>query len=95
MHTELIFCQIPKEGLELLQAKGIRSFAALLVGAGEQPHLLNTLNVDKNKNRLDALTDIYRVMRPGEPPHEESAEQLFYGLFLSLVSFGFSHLLVT
>jgi len=77
--------EVTEDSLELLQAKGIRSFATLFVGSGEQPHLLNSLKVDKNKNRLDALTDIYRVMRPGEPPHEESAEQLFYGLFLSPV----------
>jgi DNA-directed RNA polymerase subunit beta len=75
--------QVTEESLELLKTEGIKSFPALAVGQGEQPHLLNSLKVDKNKNRLDALTDIYRVMRPGEPPHEESAEKLFYGLFLS------------
>ena len=41
----------------------------------------NTLAVDKNINRDDALMDIYRVMRPGEPPTLETAETLFRGLF--------------
>ena len=41
----------------------------------------NTLTVDKNANRDDALVDIYRVMRPGEPPTPETAEALFRGLF--------------
>ena len=37
--------------------------------------------MDKNSNRDDALIDIYRVMRPGEPPTPETAEALFRGLF--------------
>ncbi len=38
----------------------------------------NTLNIDKNANRSEALMDIYRVMRPGEPPTIEAAEKLFH-----------------
>ena len=38
------------------------------------PYIRNTLNVDKNSTREEALFDIYRVMRPGEPPTIESAE---------------------
>ena len=41
----------------------------------------NTLRVDKNSIREDALFDIYRVMRPGEPPTVEAAEAMFKGLF--------------
>jgi len=41
----------------------------------------NTLNVDKNANHDEALMDIYRVMRPGEPPTIEAATALFHGLF--------------
>ena len=41
----------------------------------------NTLNVDKNANHEEALMDVYRVMRPGEPPTLEAAQALFYGLF--------------
>ena len=41
----------------------------------------NTLNVDKNANQDEALMDIYRVMRPGEPPTIEAATNLFHGLF--------------
>jgi DNA-directed RNA polymerase subunit beta len=41
----------------------------------------NTLSADKNNNRTEALLDIYRVMRPGEPPAIEAAENLFNGLF--------------
>ncbi|MCP1335177.1 DNA-directed RNA polymerase subunit beta [Futiania mangrovi] len=44
-------------------------------------HLRNTLAIDKNDGREQALIDIYRVMRPGEPPTLETAEALFHGLF--------------
>ncbi len=45
------------------------------------PYMRNTLAVDKNSNREDALFDIYRVMRPGEPPTLETAEAMFHSLF--------------
>jgi DNA-directed RNA polymerase subunit beta len=45
------------------------------------PYMRNTLAIDKNSSREEALIDIYRVMRPGEPPTLETAEALFQGLF--------------
>jgi DNA-directed RNA polymerase subunit beta len=45
------------------------------------PYIRNTLTLDKNENREQALFDIYRVMRPGEPPTIDTAEVLFNGLF--------------
>jgi DNA-directed RNA polymerase subunit beta len=45
------------------------------------PYIRNTLAIDKNATREDALIDIYRVMRPGEPPTLETAEGLFNSLF--------------
>jgi DNA-directed RNA polymerase subunit beta len=45
------------------------------------PYIRNTLAIDKNLNRDTALTDIYRVMRPGEPPTVEAASALFDTLF--------------
>ncbi|HEX5779046.1 MAG TPA: DNA-directed RNA polymerase subunit beta [Xanthobacteraceae bacterium] len=44
-------------------------------------YIRNTLTVDKNMTREDALFDIYRVMRPGEPPTVDSAEAMFKSLF--------------
>ncbi|MEQ9608813.1 MAG: DNA-directed RNA polymerase subunit beta, partial [Kiloniellaceae bacterium] len=44
-------------------------------------YIRNTLAVDKNTSREEALIDIYRVMRPGEPPTLETAEAMFNGLF--------------
>ncbi|MDP2374675.1 DNA-directed RNA polymerase subunit beta, partial [Reyranella sp.] len=45
------------------------------------PFIRNTLNIDKNANMEEALMDIYRVMRPGEPPTIEAATNLFHSLF--------------
>ncbi|MFZ1078827.1 MAG: DNA-directed RNA polymerase subunit beta, partial [Methylovirgula sp.] len=45
------------------------------------PYIRNTLAVDKNSSREDALFDIYRVMRPGEPPTLDTAESMFHSLF--------------
>jgi len=46
-------------------------------------YIRNTLAADKNESRQDALFDIYRVMRPGEPPTIETAEAMFESLFFN------------
>ncbi|MDF2780947.1 MAG: rpoB, partial [Geminicoccaceae bacterium] len=45
------------------------------------PYMRNTLGAERCHNREDALLDIYRVLRPGEPPNLDTAENLFHGLF--------------
>ncbi len=45
------------------------------------PYVRTTLAVDKNSSREDALFDIYRVMRPGEPPTLDTAQAMFHSLF--------------
>ncbi len=45
------------------------------------PYMRNTLAAERCHNREDALLDIYRVLRPGEPPNLDTAENLFHGLF--------------
>ncbi len=47
------------------------------------PYLLQTLFNDKNNNKNDAITEIYKVLRPGEPPTIEIATQIFNNLFFS------------
>ena len=47
------------------------------------PYISNTLKVDTTLNQLDALVEIYRMMRPGEPPTKESALKLFGNLFFT------------
>ena len=67
--------------LAALEDAGITELPTLAVDQSNGPWIRNTLAVDKNSNRDDALVDIYRVMRPGEPPTPETAEALFRGLF--------------
>ena len=66
--------QILESGFEEIPILGIDH---INVGA----YIRNTLSADKNENRQDALFDIYRVMRPGEPPTMDSAEAMFNSLF--------------
>jgi DNA-directed RNA polymerase subunit beta len=47
------------------------------------PFVADTLRQDTTRNELEALVEIYRMMRPGEPPTKESAENLFQNLFFS------------
>ena len=53
-------------------------------------YMRSTLRVDKNSSREDALFDIYRVMRPGEPPTIEAAEAMFNSLFFDLERYDLS-----
>jgi DNA-directed RNA polymerase subunit beta len=73
--------ELAEARLAALEEAGITELATLAVDQANGPWLRNTLAVDKNNNRDDALIDIYRVMRPGEPPTPETAEALFRGLF--------------
>jgi len=75
-------------GEELVEAKlaaievaGLDRLPTLAIDQTVGPWIRTTLAVDKNSNRDEALMDIYRVMRPGEPPTAETAEALFRGLF--------------
>ncbi|KLK90076.1 DNA-directed RNA polymerase subunit beta [Microvirga vignae] len=54
------------------------------------PYIRNTLAVDKASSREDALFDIYRVMRPGEPPILETAEAMFNSLFFDAERYDLS-----
>ncbi|WP_249696609.1 DNA-directed RNA polymerase subunit beta [Stappia sp. WLB 29] len=53
-------------------------------------YIRNTLSVDKNETREDALFDIYRVMRPGEPPTVDTAEAMFASLFFDAERYDLS-----
>jgi DNA-directed RNA polymerase subunit beta len=67
--------------LAALEDAGVTRLPTLAVDQSNGPWIRNTLAVDKNTNRDEALIDIYRIMRPGEPPTPETAEALFRGLF--------------
>ena len=74
--------EVSAENLEKLDKAGIDRIDLLDIDhVTTGPWMRNTLKVDKAEDRDQALSDIYRVMRPGEPPTRETAEALFEGLF--------------
>src|SRR5690606_32719566 len=74
--------EITAEALKQINAAGIDAIPTLDIDhVNVGAYLRNTLMADKNRNRDEALIDIYRIMRPGEPPTVEAADALFHGLF--------------
>ncbi|MBB5691880.1 DNA-directed RNA polymerase subunit beta [Roseomonas alkaliterrae] len=73
--------ELTEPKLAAIEAAGLDRLPTLAIDQSVGPWIRNTLAVDKNTNRDEALMDIYRVMRPGEPPTPETAEALFKGLF--------------
>lgn len=76
--------EVTAELLEALVSAGVKEFEALYTNDLDHgPFISDTLRIDPTNNQLEALVEIYRMMRPGEPPTKESAEGLFQGLFFS------------
>ncbi len=76
--------EITDELLEQLREAGIKKLEVLYVNDLDQgPYISNTLNIDTTTNELEALVDIYRMMRPGEPPTKDAAQNLFKNLFFT------------
>jgi DNA-directed RNA polymerase subunit beta len=74
--------EITEELIEALNEAGIKALTTLDIDhTTVGPYIRNTLAIDKNRSRIEALMDIYRVMRPGEPPTPETAEAMFNSLF--------------
>jgi DNA-directed RNA polymerase subunit beta len=74
--------EITRPILDTLAQAGVDEIHTLAIDhINVGPYIRNTLAVDKNSMREEALIDIYRVMRPGEPPTLETAEALFSSLF--------------
>ncbi len=76
--------ELTAELIEALIAAGIEHIRTLYVNDLDRgPFISNTLNIDPSTTRLEALVEIYRMMRPGEPPTKEAAENLFQNLFFN------------
>ncbi len=74
--------EITPQLLEIIEEAKIAEIPTLAFDQmNSAAYIRNTLLIDKNASREDALIDIYRVMRPGEPPTLETAETLFNSLF--------------
>jgi len=76
--------EIDEAILEQIKERGITEIKCLYINElVKGPYISNTLRVDPTSNRLEALVEIYRMMRPGEPPTKDSAETLFNNLFFN------------
>ena len=83
--------EVTAENLEKMDAAGIDKLVLLDIDHNNTgPWIRNTLKADKAEDRDQALSDIYRVMRPGEPPTRETAEALFDGLFFDAERYDLS-----
>jgi DNA-directed RNA polymerase subunit beta len=70
---------------------GITEVSTLYVNDLDRgPYISDTLRIDPTKNRLEALVEIYRMMRPGEPPTRDAAENLFSNLFFNAERYDLS-----
>ena len=76
--------EITDELLTAVQAVGITDIETLFVNELDRgPYISNAMKIDNSSNRIEALIEIYRMMRPGEPPTQDAAEKLFKNLFFS------------
>ncbi|GEC15532.1 DNA-directed RNA polymerase subunit beta [Nitrobacter winogradskyi] len=83
--------EITEKSLKALNEEGYKELPLLDIDhVNVGPYIRNTLAADKNMTREDALFDIYRVMRPGEPPTLESAQNMFQSLFFDAERYDLS-----
>src|SRR5688500_461425 len=74
--------ELTEKNLKVLNEAGYKELPLLDIDhVNVGAYIRNTLAVDKNMTREDALFDVYRVMRPGEPPTVDTAEAMFNSLF--------------
>lgn len=83
--------EINDDILGKLRKAGIASVGTLWVNDLDRgPYLSNTLRIDGTKTQLEALVEIYRMMRPGEPPTKDAAQNLFHNLFFTFERYDLS-----
>ncbi|WP_445428143.1 DNA-directed RNA polymerase subunit beta [Alishewanella sp. HL-SH05] len=76
--------ELTLELLAKLAKAGYESFETLYINDLDQgSYVSETIRIDPSSNRMEALVEIYRMMRPGEPPTREAADTLFENLFFS------------
>ncbi len=81
---------ITPEILDIINKLEIKNISVLAINQYVTPDIRNTLFADKNLDTASALSDIFRVLRPGEPPNIEAAKGLFYSLFFDSTRYDLS-----
>ncbi len=75
---------IDEESMEVLETLNLKELETLYINDLEAgPYMSDTLRADATTNEIEALVEIYRMMRPGEPPTKEAATTLFTNLFFN------------
>ncbi len=83
--------EITEKSMKALNEQGYKELPLLDIDhVNVGAYIRNTLSADKNMTREDALFDIYRVMRPGEPPTLDSAQAMFQSLFFDAERYDLS-----
>ncbi|HET7662605.1 MAG TPA: DNA-directed RNA polymerase subunit beta, partial [Rhodanobacteraceae bacterium] len=83
--------EITEDLLEKLREAGVNTLPTLYVNDLDRgPFISNTLRVDTTTTQLEALVEIYRMMRPGEPPTKDAAQNLFHNLFFTFDRYDLS-----
>ncbi|MDZ4349251.1 MAG: DNA-directed RNA polymerase subunit beta [Xanthomonadaceae bacterium] len=83
--------EISDDQLAAFRKAGVETLGTLWVNDLDRgPYISNTLRIDPSKTQLEALVEIYRMMRPGEPPTKDAAQNLFYNLFFTFDRYDLS-----
>ena len=82
---------IDEESLPVLEELNLAEIETLYINDIESgPYIADTLRADSTTNEVEALVEIYRMMRPGEPPTKEAATTLFNNLFFNAERYDLS-----
>jgi len=83
--------ELTLENLERFRKAGIETVPTLYVNDLDRgAYISNTLRIDNTRTQLEALVEIYRMMRPGEPPTKDAAQNLFFNLFFTFDRYDLS-----
>ncbi|MCD9031308.1 DNA-directed RNA polymerase subunit beta [Luteimonas sp. Y-2-2-4F] len=83
--------EINDEQLAAFRKAGVEAIGTIWVNDLDRgPYLSNTLRIDPTRTQLEALVEIYRMMRPGEPPTKDAAQNLFHNLFFTFERYDLS-----
>jgi DNA-directed RNA polymerase subunit beta len=83
--------EMTSELMHSIRNAGVKEFLVLYTNDVDRgAYISDTLKIDTTSNKLEALVEIYRMMRPGEPPSKDSAEQLFQNLFFNIDRYDLS-----
>jgi DNA-directed RNA polymerase subunit beta len=83
--------ELGEDHLEKFRKAGVETVGTLFVNDLDRgPYISNTLRIDPTRTQLEALVEIYRMMRPGEPPTKDAAQNLFQNLFFTLDRYDLS-----